>query len=79
MVDLRRRAGLRRDVSRPQGRHDREYYNDKLFPGEAKERARVRRLAREAEEYVYKEGVSPITDEYFWKGDAPPDEAVVTS
>ena len=29
------------------------------------------------EEYVYKEGVSPITDEYFWKGDAPPDEAVV--
>jgi len=50
---------------------------DKLFPGEAKERARIRRLAREAEEYVYKEGVSPITDEYFWKGDAPPDENVV--
>jgi len=50
---------------------------DKLFPGDAKERARVRRLAREADEYVYKEGVSPITEEYFWKGDAAPDEAKV--
>jgi glutathione S-transferase len=50
---------------------------DKLFPGDARERARIRRLAREAEEYVYKEGVGPITDEYFWKGDVPPDEKVV--
>ena len=50
---------------------------DKLFPGDAKERARVRRLVREADEYVYKEGVSPITDEYFWKGDQPADENVV--
>jgi len=50
---------------------------DKLFPGEAKERARVRRLVREADEYVYAAGVSPITDEYFWKGDKPADESVV--
>ena len=46
---------------------------DKLFPGDMKARARVRRLAREADEYLYKEGVALIADEYFWKKE-PPDE-----
>src|SRR4030095_8853313 len=46
---------------------------NRLYPGDAKRRARVRRLVREAEEYLYKEGISVIVDEYFWKGDAAPD------
>jgi glutathione S-transferase len=45
----------------------------RLFPGDARSRAVVRRLAREAEEYLYREGIDPIVDEFFWKGDAPPD------
>lgn len=45
----------------------------RLYPGDAKEKALVRRLVREAEEYLYKQGVDPIVDEFFWKGDAPPD------
>jgi len=51
----------------------------RLYPGDSKRRARIRRLAREAEEYLYKEGVSVITDEYFWKGDAAPDVEKVTA
>jgi glutathione S-transferase len=56
-----------------------EYLDDrfdggvKLYPGDARSRARVRRLAREAEEYLYREGVDPIVDELFWKGDQPAD------
>jgi glutathione S-transferase len=49
----------------------------RLYPGDARERARTRRLVREAEEYLYREGTDPIVDEYFWKGDAPPDAGVV--
>ncbi len=45
----------------------------KLYPGDAASRARVRRLAREAEEYVGVEGIDPITTEYFSKDGAPPD------
>ena len=45
----------------------------RLYPGDAKRRALIRRLAREAEEYLYKEGISVIVDEYFWKDDAAPD------
>jgi glutathione S-transferase len=45
----------------------------KLFPGDAQRRARVRRLSREAEAYLHGEGVDPIVDELFWKGDAAPD------
>jgi glutathione S-transferase len=46
----------------------------KLYPGDVKERARVRRLAREAEEYVGGEGIDPITEELFFKeGGAAPD------
>jgi glutathione S-transferase len=45
----------------------------KLYPGDARNRARIRRLAREAEEYLYREGVDPIVDEFFWKDGAPPD------
>jgi glutathione S-transferase len=45
----------------------------KLYPGDAKARARIRRLIREAEEHLGPEGIDPITDEYFGKEGAPPD------
>jgi glutathione S-transferase len=45
----------------------------KLYPGDAKNRARIRRLIREMEEHLGIQGIDPITDEFFWKGDAPPD------
>ena len=45
----------------------------RLYPGDAKARALVRRLARESEEYLYREGIDPIVDEFFWKGEAPAD------
>lgn len=45
----------------------------KLYPGDAKARARIRRLIREAEEHVGAEGLDPITDEYFGKNGAEPD------
>jgi glutathione S-transferase len=45
----------------------------RLYPGDARERARIRRLGREAENYLHTEGVDVIVDEYFWKGEAPPD------
>ena len=45
----------------------------KLYPGDAKARARIRRLIREAEEHVGVEAIDPITDEYFGKGGAEPD------
>jgi glutathione S-transferase len=46
-----------------------------LYPGDARSRARIRRLSREAQEYLNIPGVDRIVDEYFWKGDAPPDAA----
>jgi glutathione S-transferase len=46
-----------------------------LYPGDARSRARIRRLSREAQEYLNMQGVDRIVDEYFWKGDAPPDPA----
>lgn len=45
----------------------------KLYPGDAKARARIRRLVREAEEHLGVEAIDPITDEYFGKKDAEPD------
>ena len=45
----------------------------KLFPGDAKSRARVRRLICESEGYLDKEGLDPITTEYFGKDGAAPD------
>lgn len=45
----------------------------KLFPGDAKSRARVRRLVREIEEYLNLEGIDPITTEYFGKEGAAAD------
>ena len=45
----------------------------KLYPGDAKARARIRRLIREAEEHLGLQGIDPITDEYFGKGGAAPD------
>jgi glutathione S-transferase len=45
----------------------------KLYPGDAKARARIRRLIREAEEHLGIEALDPITDEYFGKDGAAPD------
>ena len=45
----------------------------KLYPGDAKGRARVRRLIREMESYLGAEGIDAITAELFFKGDATPD------
>ncbi len=44
-----------------------------LYPGGVRDRARIRRLAAEAQAYVRQEGVDPIVDEFFWKEGAPPD------
>jgi len=45
----------------------------RLYPGTEAERATIRRLVREIELYVSREGIDPILDEYFWKGEAAPD------
>jgi glutathione S-transferase len=44
-----------------------------LYPGGVRDRARIRRLAREIEEYLDKEGLDPIVMEHFFKGEAPAD------
>jgi glutathione S-transferase len=44
-----------------------------LYPGDIRERARVRRLAREAEQYLDLKGIDIITTEYFGKDGAAPD------
>jgi glutathione S-transferase len=49
----------------------------KLYPGDARQRARIRRLIREAEQRIDKEGIDLITDELFWKEGAAPDMAKV--
>ena len=49
----------------------------KLYPGDVRERARIRRLIREAEEYLDLKGIDPITTEYFGKEGAAPDLAKV--
>ena len=36
-------------------------------------RARIRRLVREAEAYLGQEGITPVTEEYFFKDGAEPD------
>lgn len=45
----------------------------KLYPGDAKNRGRIRRLIREMEEHLGVEGIDPIVTELFFKGDAAPD------
>jgi glutathione S-transferase len=49
----------------------------RLYPGDVRDRARIRRLAREAEEYLGNEGINPVTEEYFFKDGAAPDAAKV--
>ena len=49
----------------------------KLYPGDARSRARIRRLVREAEEHIDQENIGPITDEFFGKEGAAPDMAKV--
>ena len=48
----------------------------KLFPGDVKARARIRRLIREMEDHPGK-AMDTIVDELFWKGDAAPDPAKI--
>lgn len=45
----------------------------RLYPGTDAERARIRRLVKEAEEYLGVEGVDMVLNEYLFKGEAPPD------
>jgi len=60
-----------------------EYLDDrfttglKLYPGDAANRGRVRRLVAEIEAYLYREGISPIVDELFWSGEKGPNADVV--
>jgi glutathione S-transferase len=49
----------------------------KLYPGNVRERARIRRLVREAEGYLDRQGIDVITTEYFSKEGAAPDAAKV--
>jgi glutathione S-transferase len=46
----------------------------KLYPGDAKNRARIRRLIDEMQGYVGTEAIDLITTELFFKGDAAPDQ-----
>jgi len=45
-----------------------------LYPGDARSRARIRRLGREIEAYLNLEGLDPIVMEHFFKDGAAPDE-----
>ena len=49
----------------------------KLFPGDVRERNRIRRLAAEADGYMGVEGINPILAEYFENDGRPPDLARV--
>ena len=49
----------------------------KLYPGDMRERARIRRLVRESEQRIDVEGLDPITTEFFGKEGAAPDMAKV--
>ena len=49
----------------------------KLYPGDAANRGRVRRLVAEIEAYLYREGISPIVDELFWSADKGPNAEIV--
>lgn len=49
----------------------------RLYPGDVRERARIRRLIREAEEHLDLKGIDPITTEYLGKEGAAPDLAKV--
>jgi len=48
----------------------------KLYPGDARERARVRRLIKELEGYLEHDGIEPILDELLTEGKAPDMERV---
>ena len=49
----------------------------RLYPGDARARAGIRRLIREAEEHIDRKGIDLITDELFWKEGGAPDMARV--
>lgn len=48
----------------------------KLYPGEARQRSRVRRLIKEMEGYLEHDGIEPILDELFAEGKTPDMERV---
>jgi len=43
----------------------------KLYPGDVKQRARIRRLIKELEGYFEHDGIDPIVDELFTEGKSP--------
>ena len=45
-----------------------------LFPGDVRQRAVIRRLVREFDEYLFNDGLGILTEEYFFSGDEGPDE-----
>lgn len=47
-----------------------------LFPGELKQRALVRRIAREADEYLWNEGIHPIAHEVLFNKDKAIEENI---
>ena len=51
----------------------------RLFPAEVRERARVRRLMCEAQNYLGEEAVGPLTLEYLFKDGAEPDAGKVAA
>jgi glutathione S-transferase len=48
-----------------------------LYPGDVRGRARIRRLVREAQEYLNTEGIDPIVEQFFYQGEAAPDAAIM--
>src|SRR5258708_31483816 len=51
----------------------------KLYPGGAKNRARIRRLIREMENNLDLKDIDPITTEFFWAGGKVPGINTVTN
>ncbi len=50
----------------------------RLYPGTEAERARLRRLVKEVEEYLIGEGIDIFVEEFFYKGEEKPDLERVT-
>jgi glutathione S-transferase len=45
----------------------------RLYPGDIRERARIRRIVREVEAYLGVEGIDPIVEEFFYKEEGKQD------
>jgi glutathione S-transferase len=49
----------------------------RLFPGDVRNRAVIRRFVREFDEYMFNDGLGIVTEEHFFSGDRGPDAARV--